>query len=251
MQQAVLRHFSDKKASYRFTNRSADTQFSLKCVERFRTAVSRKWLFAYWNIDSPIRFRQILPTLLWRRRRKSGSKKHALISRKSTSLTCLHIVSSPNKSILHLIPRRQRANSGTFQSKFLDPGLKPSCGKSPSWPVLVKHTFKLIWLTGTTLIKKVLLSWKQKKSNNAYQISRFRRGSHFLKLAVCLASSARVGDGHMPRKTGSCKVLYEPQGRSVHQESSTAQVTWDQQAFSCVLADETRHIWHKSTALNR
>lgn len=159
MQQAVFHHFSGIQASYRFTNRSADVQFSPECVERFRTAVSRKSLITYWNIDSPMQFRQISPTLLWHRRRKNGFQKHALTSHKSTSLTYLHIVSSPNKSILHLIPRK-RASSETSQSKFLDPGSRPSCGKSLSWPVLVKHTFKLIWLTGTTLVKKVFLSYK-------------------------------------------------------------------------------------------
>lgn len=158
MQQAVFHHFSGIQASYRFTNRSADVQFSLECVERFRTTVSRKSLLPYWNIDSPMQFRQISPTFLWHRRRKSGFQKHALTSRKSTSLTYLHIVSSPNKSILHLFPPCKRANSETSQSKFLDPGLRPLCGKSPSWPVLVKHTFKLIWLTGTTLVKKVFSS---------------------------------------------------------------------------------------------
>jgi len=41
MQQAVLRHFPGVKAKYCFTNRSHNPQFSLQCVERFRSAISR------------------------------------------------------------------------------------------------------------------------------------------------------------------------------------------------------------------
>ncbi|KAK2463479.1 hypothetical protein APHAL10511_004565 [Amanita phalloides] len=41
MQQAVLHHFPEVKAKYRFTNRSPDTLFSLQCVERFRATVSQ------------------------------------------------------------------------------------------------------------------------------------------------------------------------------------------------------------------
>jgi len=40
MQQAVLRHFPDIQATYRFTNRNSTTLFSRQCIERFRTAVS-------------------------------------------------------------------------------------------------------------------------------------------------------------------------------------------------------------------
>ncbi|KAF8810247.1 nicotinate phosphoribosyltransferase [Phlegmacium glaucopus] len=40
MQQAVLHHFPDIQAIYRFTNRSITTLFSRQCVERFRMAVS-------------------------------------------------------------------------------------------------------------------------------------------------------------------------------------------------------------------
>lgn len=41
MQQAVLRHFPQVVAKYRFTNRRHDTQFSLRCVEHFRSAISQ------------------------------------------------------------------------------------------------------------------------------------------------------------------------------------------------------------------
>ena len=40
MQQAVLRHFPDIQATYRFTNRNSSTLFSRQCIERFQTAVS-------------------------------------------------------------------------------------------------------------------------------------------------------------------------------------------------------------------
>ncbi|KAF8622569.1 hypothetical protein AX15_006917 [Amanita polypyramis BW_CC] len=40
MQQAVLHHFPQVNAKYRFTNRSRNTLSSLQCVERFRAAVS-------------------------------------------------------------------------------------------------------------------------------------------------------------------------------------------------------------------
>ncbi|KAG6877512.1 hypothetical protein C0993_006462 [Termitomyces sp. T159_Od127] len=41
MQQAVLHHFPDLSATYRFTNRDKTRLVSRKCVERFRTAVSQ------------------------------------------------------------------------------------------------------------------------------------------------------------------------------------------------------------------
>ncbi|KAF9000761.1 nicotinate phosphoribosyltransferase [Cyathus striatus] len=40
MQQAVLQHFPDVQATYKFTNRDKTVLFSRHCVERFRTAVS-------------------------------------------------------------------------------------------------------------------------------------------------------------------------------------------------------------------
>jgi nicotinate phosphoribosyltransferase len=40
MQQAVLRHFPDIQATYRFTNRNSTALFSRQCIERFQTAVS-------------------------------------------------------------------------------------------------------------------------------------------------------------------------------------------------------------------
>ncbi|RDB31038.1 putative nicotinate phosphoribosyltransferase [Hypsizygus marmoreus] len=41
MQQAVLHHFPDVEATYRFTNRTKTTLFSRQSIERFRTAVSQ------------------------------------------------------------------------------------------------------------------------------------------------------------------------------------------------------------------
>lgn len=41
MQQAILHHFPDVSATYRFTNRDKTRLFSRQSVERFRTAVSR------------------------------------------------------------------------------------------------------------------------------------------------------------------------------------------------------------------
>jgi nicotinate phosphoribosyltransferase len=40
MQQAVLHHFPDIQATYRFTNRNSMALFSRQCIERFTTAVS-------------------------------------------------------------------------------------------------------------------------------------------------------------------------------------------------------------------
>jgi nicotinate phosphoribosyltransferase len=40
MQQAVLHHFPDIQATYRFTNRNSTALFSRQCIERFQTAVS-------------------------------------------------------------------------------------------------------------------------------------------------------------------------------------------------------------------
>ncbi|TFK40077.1 nicotinate phosphoribosyltransferase [Crucibulum laeve] len=40
MQQAVLHHFPDVQATYRFTNRNKNVLFSRQCIERFRAAVS-------------------------------------------------------------------------------------------------------------------------------------------------------------------------------------------------------------------
>ncbi|KAF8072119.1 nicotinate phosphoribosyltransferase [Lyophyllum atratum] len=41
MQQAVLHHFPNVQATYRFTNRDKSTLFSRQCIEQFRTAVSQ------------------------------------------------------------------------------------------------------------------------------------------------------------------------------------------------------------------
>ncbi|KAG6840931.1 hypothetical protein C0991_003189 [Blastosporella zonata] len=41
MQQAVLHHFPDVQATYRFTNRDKTRLFSRQSIERFRTAVSQ------------------------------------------------------------------------------------------------------------------------------------------------------------------------------------------------------------------
>ena len=40
MQQAVLRHFPDVEAVYRFTHRDKDVPFTRACVDAFRDAVS-------------------------------------------------------------------------------------------------------------------------------------------------------------------------------------------------------------------
>lgn len=42
MQQAVLQHFPDIQSTYRFTNRSANVQFSRQCIESFRASVARQ-----------------------------------------------------------------------------------------------------------------------------------------------------------------------------------------------------------------
>jgi len=42
MQQAVLIHFPDIPATYRFTHRNKNVFFTRQCIERFRTAVSRQ-----------------------------------------------------------------------------------------------------------------------------------------------------------------------------------------------------------------
>jgi nicotinate phosphoribosyltransferase len=41
MQQAVLHHFPEAQATYRFTHRDKDVFFTQKCIEEFKTAVSR------------------------------------------------------------------------------------------------------------------------------------------------------------------------------------------------------------------
>jgi nicotinate phosphoribosyltransferase len=45
MQQAVLHHFPDTQATYRFTHRDKDVFFTRKSIEEFKTAVSRKFYF--------------------------------------------------------------------------------------------------------------------------------------------------------------------------------------------------------------
>lgn len=42
MQQAVLHHFPDAMATYRFTHRDKDVFFTRESVEEFKTVVSRK-----------------------------------------------------------------------------------------------------------------------------------------------------------------------------------------------------------------
>jgi nicotinate phosphoribosyltransferase len=43
MQQAVLRHFPDVQATYRFNHRDKGRLFSSRCVEQFRSSVSRQF----------------------------------------------------------------------------------------------------------------------------------------------------------------------------------------------------------------
>jgi nicotinate phosphoribosyltransferase len=42
MQQAVLHHFPDAQATYRFTHRDKTTIFTRHCVEQFQIAVNSK-----------------------------------------------------------------------------------------------------------------------------------------------------------------------------------------------------------------
>lgn len=44
MQQAVLFHFPDAQAIYRFTHRDKDVYFTRKCIEEFKMAVSRAFI---------------------------------------------------------------------------------------------------------------------------------------------------------------------------------------------------------------
>jgi nicotinate phosphoribosyltransferase len=44
MQQAVLHHFPEAQATYRFTHRDTDVFFTRKCIEEFKVAVSRTYL---------------------------------------------------------------------------------------------------------------------------------------------------------------------------------------------------------------
>lgn len=41
MQQAVLHHFPDAQATYRFTHRDKDVPFTRECVDAYKAAVSR------------------------------------------------------------------------------------------------------------------------------------------------------------------------------------------------------------------
>lgn len=42
MQQAVLHHFPEVQATYRFTHRDKDVFFTRKCIEAFQSVVYRK-----------------------------------------------------------------------------------------------------------------------------------------------------------------------------------------------------------------
>ncbi len=53
MQQAVLHHYPNLPATYRFTNRSSSTLFTRQCIERFRTAVSRPFLLHPYLVSAP------------------------------------------------------------------------------------------------------------------------------------------------------------------------------------------------------
>jgi nicotinate phosphoribosyltransferase len=44
MQQAVMHHFPDAQATYRFTHRDTDVLFTRESIEEFKAAVSRTCL---------------------------------------------------------------------------------------------------------------------------------------------------------------------------------------------------------------
>ncbi|KDR76409.1 hypothetical protein GALMADRAFT_247886 [Galerina marginata CBS 339.88] len=52
MQQAVLHHFPEVHATYRFTNRNSGLLFSRQCIERFRTAVSHFTTMSLTDLES-------------------------------------------------------------------------------------------------------------------------------------------------------------------------------------------------------
>lgn len=55
MQQAVLHHFPDATASYRFTHRDKDVFFTRESVEEFKVTVSREYTAlskSSWHIKS-------------------------------------------------------------------------------------------------------------------------------------------------------------------------------------------------------
>jgi nicotinate phosphoribosyltransferase len=52
MQQAVLQHFPNIQAVYRFTHRSKDVYFSQHCIERFKSCLPRMFVMVLACYDS-------------------------------------------------------------------------------------------------------------------------------------------------------------------------------------------------------
>lgn len=79
MQQAVLHHYPNLPATYRFTNRSSSTLFTRQCIERFRTAISRPYLLHLHLVSSatdPLHS-QTLPQSLSQKKRDCGLRRPA------------------------------------------------------------------------------------------------------------------------------------------------------------------------------
>jgi nicotinate phosphoribosyltransferase len=51
MQQAVMHHFPDAQATYRFAHRDTDVFFTRESIEEFKIAVSRTFLIIYHHIS--------------------------------------------------------------------------------------------------------------------------------------------------------------------------------------------------------
>ena len=82
MQQAVLKHFPEVQAVYKFTHRDNDVCFSRPCYDLFVESISRE--SASVVLYDKLMLLQTLVRLLSRKTNATGLRVHVPISRKNT-----------------------------------------------------------------------------------------------------------------------------------------------------------------------
>ena len=144
MQQAVLRHFPDIKATYRFTNRNSTALFSRQCIERFQTAVSSLLFHSLYICVIPIDHfcNKTSPVCLWQKPNCNGWSAPALIWHQHILHTYPHIGTNPSRQRSNTYPSPVISWEDMSRSKYLALGRKLFSGKCPWWPASASHISK-------------------------------------------------------------------------------------------------------------
>lgn len=136
MQQAVLYHFPDAQAIYRFTHRDKDVYFTRKCIEEFKTAISRTSFIDTSMLTSslcrPVNL-QNSRLCLSLKLSFNGYSTLAPIFSRVTSNTYPNTGSNLSKFASASFLSPMMASRATSRLKPPVHGSKLSCGRSLSW----------------------------------------------------------------------------------------------------------------------